>query len=328
MSFFVILYEEVVNLNLDISSAVATQVIIMAFYIAIGFILTKIKFLSNAGTRQMSDLLIKIVTPCVIIEAFQSGFNSDTMPDFLIALALSVGFHIASILLVNLMYIKSKDRDISVIDKFTCVYSNCGFMGIPLLGAAMGPFGVFIGSAYLSVFHLFIWTHGYNSFNRGQKKLSYIKIIINPGVVGIFVSMIIMLFKIKLPYVASSVISGMATLNTPIAMILLGVYLGESKIIASLKNTNMYIVCLIRLVLLPVFAVCIFKLLNIDASIAINVVLAASCPSAAIAAIFASQSGKNSGYASSIVAVSTVFSLLTLPLMARFASIVFNKIII
>lgn len=309
-------------MNTDISMAVATQVIIMAIYIAIGFLLTKINFLSRNGTKQMSDLLINIVTPCVIIMAFQDGFTADSTMDFFYALALSISIHIIAIALISAMYSAIKNKENVQINKFSCVYSNCGFMGIPLLNATLGAKGVFIGSAYLAVFNVLAWTHGYNLFNGGKDKVSLKKILINPGVTGIFISAILIILNIKLPQVINSSISGIAALNTPVAMILLGVYLGESKILNSLKKISIYIVSFMRLIFIPLMAIIVFKLLNIDSEIAITVILSSACPCAAIAAILASQSGNDSGYASSLVSISTIFSLITLPLMAHLASII------
>jgi len=310
-------------LNLNISSAVSAQVIIMAIYITLGFILTKIKFLTQSGTKQMSNLLINIVTPCVIISAFQDGFTSEALPDFVTAVILSIVFHVVSIAIVSLMYIKSKEEN-KVVNKFMCTYSNCGFMGIPLLSAALGSRGVFIGSAYLAVFNVFVWTQGYSSFSRGSQKMSINKIVFNPGTTGIAISLFILLTGIQLPTSISSVVEGLASLNTPIAMILLGIYLGESNILLSLKTFSMYVICIARLIILPACAIIAFKLLNINPYISLTVVLSASCPCAAIAPILASQFGEKSGYASSVVALSTLLSMLTLPLMAHFASMILN----
>lgn len=307
-------------MNNSITSAVMTQVMVMAIFIAVGFTLTKFKVLSHSGTKQMTDLLLYIVTPCVIVMAFQDGYGSNSLSDLASAFIVSIAFHLLYILLTWLLYIKSNDPDRAVIDRFCITYSNCGFMGIPLLEAALGSEGVFVGSAYLATFNVFVWTFGYGMFNKGKNNFSYAKAICNPGVIGITAALLLMIFNIKLKGAVLSAVDGMAALNTPVAMVLLGVYLGESKIFATLKRISVYIISALRLIIFPIISVLLLKLFNVNSEIAMAIAISASCPCAAISAIFASQFNKDSGYASSVVAVSTIFSLISLPFIVYFAT--------
>lgn len=324
LKYFVILLYEVVALNYGITSAVSTQVLVMAIFMAVGFVLTKTKVLTRSGTKQMTDLLLYIVTPCVIVMAFQDGYNTDSITGLAVAFGVSIALHIFYIFATWLLYRCSTNPDRVVVDRFCIIFSNCGFMGIPLLEAALGPNGVFIGSAYLATFNVVVWTAGYSMFNKGNNNFSYAKALLNPGVIGITVALILMLSDITLKGAALSAVDGMAALNTPVAMVLLGVYLGESKIFTCLKSLSVYAVLVLRLIALPIVSIFILKVLNVDSQIALAITLSASCPCAAISAIFASQFGKDSGYASSVVALSTLVSLATLPFVAYVASMIFS----
>ncbi len=307
---------------MEITSAVATQVLIMAIYILIGFIMTKAKVLTKSGTKQLADILLMLVTPCVIIKAFQDNLSGDVMGKLVLAFALSLGFHVAAILIVSLLHLKTKSKT-PVIDKFCTIYSNCGFMGIPLLESALGSGGVLFGSAYLTVFNLIVWTHGYGMYSRNNgQKVSWTKIVLNPGVISIVIAIILLIFKIQLPEIPAKIVGGFAALNTPVAMILLGVYLGEANVFDTLKKSTVYKVCFERLILLPVLALFAFRFLGIDVQISTAIALSAGCPCATIAAIFAAQSGRNTGYASAVVAISTVFSIGTLPLISYLSTLI------
>ena len=307
-------------MNYNIVSAVANQVFIMALLMAIGFILTKTKILSSSGSRQMSHLLVNIVTPCVIVMAFQDKNSNNSLSDFMIAFFLCALIHLVFIILSKCFFIKSKNNDKKIINLSCSAYSNCGFMGLPLLGAAIGPAGVFIGSAYVAMFNIFIWTHCYGEFNKASGTSSLKKAFINPGIIGVVAALVLFTLNIQLPGAVYTTVNYMAQLNTPIAMLLLGIYLGESKIFASLKNPSIYIVCFFRLLVLPVIIIILLSFLPFNPTILMTLSLSCACPCAAITAIFASESGKDSGYASSVVAISTLFSLATLPLIAYFAS--------
>ncbi|MBR5508418.1 MAG: AEC family transporter [Clostridia bacterium] len=308
-------------MNTGITSAVSQQVIIMAIYIIFGAILTKYKKLSQQGTRQMSFLLLHIVTPCVIISSFQ-GRSMDDMKELLTAFAISIMIHIIAIFVSWLFFLNKKKNSNWEVDRFCSAYSNCGFMGIPLLSAALGAEGVFFGSAYLVVFNIFTWTHGLGTFLGSNGKVSFKKVVFSPGIIGIAVSVIIILLNLNLGTTVTSIINGLAGLNTPVAMILLGIYLGESELFRVFKNINLYLVCFLRLILIPLVIIGIMYVANFDNTFSFSLVLSSACPCAALSAIFASEYGKDSGYASSVVSISTLLSLLTLPLMAYVASLV------
>ena len=244
------------------------------------------------------------------------------MGKLILAFAVSIGFHAVAIPVVHLLHLRSKSKT-PVIDRFCAVYSNCGFMGIPLLESALGSVGVLFGSAYLAIFNVIVWTHGYGMFSRNSaQKTSWAKIVLNPGVISIVIAIILLIFKIHLPDIPSRVIGGFAGLNTPVAMLLLGVYLGEVNLLKALKNAAVYIVCIERLLLLPVLALLSFRLLGIDVQISTAIVLSAGCPCAAIAAIFAAQFNRDTGYASAVVAISTVLSIGTLPLISYLSTLI------
>ncbi len=305
-----------------ITSAVSNQVMLMAIYIAVGFVFTKLKMFSQKSSKQMTDLLLYIVTPCVIVKAFQDGYEADSASKLAVAFLLAIGFHVMMVLLTKLIYIKSKNKDRAVVDRFSISFSNCGFMGIPLLEAALGPEGVFAGSAYLAVFNVFVWTQGYKMFNSGNGKISYVKVFLNPGVIGVTLSAILVFSGIRLPSIATTAINGMSALNTPVAMVLLGIYLAETNLKVALSSLSLYGVCILRLIAMPLVIIGVMWLLKVEYMVAFATILSGACPCATISAIFAAQFGKNSGYASSVVAVSTVLSLVTLPFVAYVASTV------
>lgn len=320
-AFFCYTIIEVVTLSTGITSAVSQQVIIMAIYIAFGAILTKYKKLSQHGTKQMSFLLLHVVTPCVIISSFQ-GRNMDDMKELLTAFAISILIHIIAIFVAWLFFANKKKNLNWHINRFCVAYSNCGFMGIPLLAASLGAKGVFIGSAYLVVFNVFTWTQGLGMFVGSNGKVSFKKVIFSPGIIGIAISGIIMGLNLKLGTTLTTVVNGLASLNTPVAMILLGIYLGESEFVKAFKNINLYLVCFLRLIFVPVIIIGLMYVLKLDQTLSYALILSTACPCAAISAIFASEYGKDSGFASSVVSVSTLLSLLTLPFVAHIASMI------
>lgn len=306
---------------LDIAVKVANQILIMAIYISIGFFLTRIKVFNDTNTKPLSVILLNIVTPCIIIDAFQVSYSMDIIKNLLIAFSASVIFHIIFIIIAKLMYI-GRNNEASIIDRFSLTFSNCGFMGIPLVQATLGQAGVLIGSSYLAVFNIFMWTQGYYMFNKDKKKLSLKLILVNPGILGILIAMALFIARIKLPFVISSTVKGFAALNTPVAMLLLGVYLARTDLLKSLGTIRIYLVSFVKLIVFPVMCIFVFYIFKVDMNVSLAIILQAACPCAAAGAIFADVAGKDSGYASSVIAISTVISLVSLPFISYVATLI------
>lgn len=304
-----------------IASIVGIQVFVMFALIVMGYILTKTGMVSKKGASDMSGILLTLVTPCVLIRTYQTELDLNSVRGLMYAFISSIAIHIILIALSALYFCSVKDEEKRKIDRFSGIYSNCGFMAIPLLHAAFGNSGVFYGSAYLAVFNLLSWSHGIHLYAGKGEKLSVKTMIFNPGIIGTVIALALYFLQIKLPSPLLSVVNYTADLNTPLAMILLGSFLARTNIISTFKNLQIYAVALFRLILSPAAAIILFKILKIDQSIAIAILISASCPTATLAALFAEKFDMNSSYGSQISAITTLYSIVTIPLMVGLAGL-------
>ncbi len=306
----------------NITPLVAQQVFIMLILIIVGFVLTKCKLITQNGSKEISNILLTVVTPSVLIRAYQIDFDISVVKELAAAFFLALLTHILFIVVCKVLFAAVKDDFKRKVLKFTNIYSNCGFMGIPLLSATLGERGVLLGSAYLAMFNVIIWTHGLYLFGEDFKLLSVKNLVKNPGVVGTAVALILFFAQITLSGVIEDAVGYVADLNTPLAMLLLGTYLARSNLKQALADKSIYIVCFVRLIFLPVLTILIFKLLGVGYDMAITLVLPAACPCAAMAAMFAEKFDLDPGYPSQIVSVTTILSLATLPFMAYLTSVI------
>jgi len=294
----------------------------MLILILVGFFLSHKKIITENGTKDISGILLNVVTPCVLIKAYQIDYNAELVSELLLSFALSIVIHAAFIIAAHLIWRFEKDECKYKAEAFASIYSNCGFMGIPLLAATMGDKGVLFGSTYLAMFNVIVWTHGLYLYGGDVKLLSVKNLVKNPGVVGVTVALVLFFVKIKLSGPVMDVVGYFAALNTPLAMLLLGTYLARSELKKALARPAIYIVSLLRLVLFPVVVIVIFKILGIDKFIATTLVLSAACPAAAISAMFAEKFNLDTGYPSQIVSVTTLLSLITLPVVSLLAELI------
>lgn len=307
---------------MNITPIVTEQVLIMLVLILVGFVLYKKNIITKSGTKDMSGILLNLVTPCVMIKAYQIDFSAEVVKELMLSFVLSILIHGVFIAFSYIIWRFEKDDEKRINGIFTGVYSNCGFMGIPLLAATMGDKGVLLGSAYLATFNILVWTHGLCIYGRSIKHLSLRNIVKNPGVIGVCLALVLFFTRIRIQGPAMDIIGYFASLNTPLAMLLLGTYLARDNILKAFRRVGLYVVILLKLFVFPIFSAVIFALLGIDSFLGTTLVLCAACPAAAISAIFAEKFNMDTGYPSQIVSVTTLLSVLTLPMITLVSSLI------
>ena len=294
-------------------SIVFGQALSLFIMIAVGFGLYKAKRITDAGAAQMTDLLLYAVTPCVVFNAFNRPFDPSTARSISIFAAVSAVFLALCIGVGKLFYRDRKDNSQAVL-RFSAIFSNCGFMGIPLAGAICGEKGTLYASTFVVLFNLIQWTYGLAMMSG--EKLSVRKAIINPCVLGLLAGLPVFLLSLRVPSPVENAVSMIAALNSPLAMIVIGTHLAKADLISTFKDTRCYPASLLRLVLLPaVIMPAVIALPLPDDYQKLTLAVMFGAPVAASCALFATKFRRDSELASRLVAMSTLFSMITLPLL-------------
>lgn len=296
---------------LDYFFTVGGQVLILFILIAVGYICGKIGFMNNNTAKHITDIVLYFVTPCVVINAYQVDFNPDILVNLGITALCAIGIHIISIVIVTLVFHK-KDINKQAVLKFGTVFSNCGFMSLPLQEAIIGQEGVLYGAAFLGVFNVFLWSYGVICMSGDKKTLSIRKILLNPGILGVILALIFFLTSFKLPNVIGEPVKYLAGLNTPLPMIIIGFYLSNSKISNGLKDKDAWISTILRILVIPVLCIVIMLLIGIRGNILITVAIAISAPIAAATTMFTTKFEKDTELSVNLVSLSTILSIVTM----------------
>lgn len=296
---------------------VLTQVIILLVLILVGVVLARAGIINKAGAACMTDICLLLVTPCVIIKSFIREFDPSALKELLISFLIAACAHIGFILLSRLI----PDRDLHRrrVLQFAVIFSNCGFMAIPLQEALLGDEGVFYGSAFIAIFNLFIWSYGILLMSGDKKYLTPKKMLLNPGFIGIAIGLVIFLFSIPLPNAVSQPISYIAALNTPVPMLIIGYHLSECDLLKSLKSIKTIAVILLRLFVFPLAALGVMYLCGIRGTMLVSAVISCSAPTAAITTMFSSKFQNDTELSVGIVSLSTILSLVSMPLIITLA---------
>ncbi len=303
---------------MELSLIVAIQVLIVFILITVGFILKKCKMIDENGSKQLTNILLMIVTPCVLISSYQKEFKTEYAFNLFLAAVFAILIHVIMIVISSLLYRREETKRYRI-NIFSAIYSNCGFMAIPLLSAVLGDDGIFYGSAYLAIFNIFYWTHGVIVYSGTKKALSLKKAFLNPGVIGTVLSLLLFVLQIRLPKVLLEPVKYLAGLNTPLAMIVLGAYLANINFKNTLKKVSIYTVSLLRLIVFPVIAILLAKIMCLDNTVATALLISSACPTATVTTLFAAKFNLDAEYASELVSISTILSIITIPLVMLLA---------
>lgn len=297
---------------------VGGQILTLYLLMAVGFALGKIRLINDTGSLCMSNLVMYVVSPCMMLVAFQRPLEQALLREFGIVLAVSLLLHIVFIVLSRLL-VRDTDTHRRGLLLFASVFSNCGFMGYPLMTALFGTLGVFFGSAYVVAFTLLSWTYGIYALTGDRSQLKLRPLLLNPGVISILLSMALFLLQVTLPEVLMIPIRYLSDLNTPLPMVVVGYQLSHANFRAALQGVGSWVSLLLRLVAFPLLSLGICLAFGLDSRLTVITVIAASAPTAALMSMLSAKFGQDTALASSIVSVQTAFSALTMPLMVSLA---------
>ncbi len=290
------------------------QIAIMALLIAVGWVLRRKNFLSEQGTKELGAILLRIIIPCVIVKSYIVPYSRERLLELGLSAGLALLGFIAAMLIAYAVYGKRRR-----IENFAAAFCNAGFIGIPLAQAAIGEDGVFYVAASVALLNLFQWTYGVYIMTDRRDAIRAKTIATNPVVIAIVVGVVLFVGRIPVPEILTSTLGYIAGMNTPVAMILMGTYLARVSW-RELLDRRAYSCVLLRLVVIPAVVLVLFWLLPVsNTAVVMAVFLAAATPVGANICVFAQQ--YNSDYPFSVVTVclSTVLSVVTVPLLSTLA---------
>lgn len=293
------------------------KVVILFLMILAGYACGKRGLVTDAGAKQITSILFWVVTPSLTVASLQETIGKVRFSELLECGGLSVLCVLAGIL-VSLPFFRRSPPEKGGLLRFAAAYSNCGFMGLPLAQAVLGDTGVAYAAMFISVFNLFCWTHGVASI-RGKGRIELRKALVNPGTCGLAAGLLLFAFSLRLPEILLAPLSYLADLNTPLAMLVIGVYIAQIPLRELFGTPELYGLSAARLLLIP--AVCFFIVLpfHADRAVATTVLVLSSAPAAANTVMLGAQLGGDTVLGSKAVAVTTLFSALTMPLFAALA---------
>ncbi len=295
------------------SQIILQQAFIMLVLILIGAGCFRFRLLSQSTVSEISRLVLTVVNPIVILLAYQRELKAELAVNLGWTFLLSV-LSYAAAMLISYLAIPDKEGRETAIERFSCIYSNCGFMGIPLVQAMFGLEGVFYLTAFITIFNILAWTHGVMQISGQHSLHSLKKVLRSPAIIAIALGMFLFFTQLRLPELLTQPLAMVGELNTPLAMFVAGATIAQTNLPAVLKKPRVFYLCALRLLIIPAASLLLFLCTPFDSIIEMTVLAAAAAPSAAMCTMQCINYQKNAAYASEIFAMSTLLSILTMPL--------------
>ena len=306
---------------MEIALITGRQCIIMLALMAVGFTAFKLNILDKNSSSRLSNFLMSVVVPCLIIESLQQEYTHETLNGYFLAFGIAVAAHIVGMVVARLV-LRNRENSVDInIARFATIYSNAGFIAFPVVSAIFGEEGIFYASAYVVVYNFLSWTQGVALFSGGWRKVSFKKAFLNPGVIGVATGLLLFFTQIKIPPIAIDVVHYLSSLNTPLAMIVTGTFLAQVSFKETVRDKRTYLVALLRLICVPliILGLCrLFGLFDMTANarfIIGTVMVATAAPAAVATSLLPAKYGLDGRYGSRIVVLTTLISMATLPLI-------------
>jgi len=282
----------------------------------IGFLGGKLKILDATSTEKLSELIVKIGQPFLIVNsAISQKYSPENLKIGLSVFALGICMH-AFMALVAFLFARplTKDLNEKKISQYCMFFANCGFIGFPIVEAIYGPEGLFYGAFYIMSFHLFVWTLGIVILAKGRDdiKITPKKILLNYGTVPCAVGFLLFVSNIPLPAFFTSLTSSVANICTPIAIMISGANIARRSLKQMFLNPRVYHTSSVKLLAMPLLVATITWLLGLPDYMVIFGTIMAAMPCAAVVTMFCEMYRIIPGFAAELVGSSTVFCTVTI----------------
>lgn len=298
-----------------ITQILLQQTIIMFALMLLGLLLSRRGMITEQGSRDLSNVLLYAVIPCVILRSYMSEFSTEKLRAMGLSALIAVIAFAASIAVAYLTC-GTRHR----IENFAVAFGNAGFIGIPLVTAVFGPEAAFYVVSFSTFANLLQWTYGIVIISGKKETMNLRMVFVNPVFISMVIGIALFVLQPTLPTVVTGTIGYIADGSTVLAMIILGYYLSKVQLRGLFADVRLYLFSALRLLVVPAVTILVFLPFPFArGEITLITLIAAATPIASSTAIFAQKFDQDYRRAVSYVCLSTILSVATLPLVMLFA---------
>lgn len=285
--------------------------------LVLGFVLFKCHIFDEYTNKKISALIVNVASPMLIISSIAGVEGNDKSIVFLMigaGILMYIGFIILGKIINRIFPFPKKDWPV-----YECmvVFANTGFMGYPVLLDVFGQEAVFYASLIHMAFNFFVYTYAIMCLTKSDDseiKLNF-KQLLTPGIVLIFIGILIYLFDMQLPSVLMDTINSVGSLTAPLSMMMIGSSLAVYPIKDSFTDWRSYVFAFVRLIIVPFVTMIVCRLLHINPYYANITIITNAMPVGSMVLMLATQYNANVKIVTRNIVVSTLLSVITIPIV-------------
>lgn len=287
----------------------------MIVYLGVGALCRRLGYMDDHVERKLTSTVINLVLPCMIFDAMLGTLGDVVLSEILQVVVVCVALLLGSYGLGQLVY-RNSPKEKKPVFIYSVLSSNSAFVGLPIIGAVYGDYGIFFAAVYMTVARLFVWTLGLNLFISGSNKQVLRRIITNPNNIAVALAVVVHCLDIPIPSIVVDMAGEIGGTSTLLCMVMVGSLIAGSLHWKKLFSSEAYLYSAIRLIGIPLLAFGLLQLMQIQPIITGSIVIMAAAPAPTLACVMAARYGADKELAALLVLVSTVISFITQPLMA------------
>lgn len=296
---------------------VYNEILVLFLIILVGFILRKNNQISEDLNKGLSNLLINVTLPALIITSMHIEIDSNVIANMKIISLITIGIYIFTTFLGNILTrvlpIPVDKKNIFI---FMIIFGNVGYMGYPVLGVLYPEYGIFYGLFNNIAFNIMLWTYGIYLFTstQGEKYKIKWKLLLNHGIIAIIIGFFLLLTGIRLPGPVIGALDHLGEMTFPLSMLIIGSSLAAIRIRNIITNKLVFFLTFIKILFVPGTVLLMLSFFEIPAIVANVSILLTAMPCAANSVVFAEKFDRDHQFAAQGVFVSTMLAAATIPL--------------
>lgn len=288
----------------------------IAIILVLGFLLGKLKLISPKTNKDLVNLLLTVFMPASLFAAFPTTYSDETSDLFKAGLLAGVLVMTALIIVSKILFNKKFYNDkLRYESQFALIFNNATFLGYPIIASTFGEQGVIPYCGFIIAFNVALFSYGVYLFKHKIDSKLVLNVITNPNIIAVVLGVIVFVTGFQLPGFVTDAVKYTGNATTALSIICVGYMLSNAKFFKLIKKWKLILTAAAQLVLGPLIAFGLLTLLQFPSEVIVVCTLIQALPTATSLGLFASKYGGDQTEASELVTVSTVLSIVLMPLM-------------
>ena len=306
--------------TMGLSLIIVQKIAVMFVLVLVGFLCAKAGMIDRETNKKLSALALRLVTPMLIFSSYQVEYEWRLVRNLLFSFAMAALAYAVQIPLA-ILFIRKKNNPNYQTERMALIFANCGFFGIPLIEGLYGTEAAMYLTAYVTLFNILLWSAGTAIMSGRFEGKQFLRSLASPAVIATVLGFGCLLLRLRLPSLLLEPVKLIAGMNTPFAMIVAGATLAETSLLPALKSQRTYLMIALKMLAIPAAAALLLSRMPLEELLVMIPIIATACPTGAACTMFAVLYDKNGPYASQLFALTTLTSIVTIPLIYLFGGV-------